>query len=222
MQNNRRSLMLGCPLDPSDAGCIHPGKIYAFGSYIPCSMVEHWHSSWSQMVLQVKRQDAWIIMNVGQVLAAHLSCWLDAVKHYVLTYVPGGCPRRPQAVRERDCTAKRLAVAIFEHLDLGDPMEIDDLLVQVHPKAKKQHRCADIKERERNVRGCYGVRPGAQVGGRTVILVDDVVTTGATMRECASALTHAGAVGVIGIAMARTIRSGSVPVVSQGEAILAS
>ena len=199
--------MLGCALDPGDAGYIHPGQIYTFGPYIPCSMVEHWNSSWSQMVLQVKRHDAWIIMNVGQVLAAHLDSWLDTVRHYVLTYVPSCCPKRPQVVRERDCTAKKLAMAIFEHLDGANLAELDDLLVQARPKAKKQRRCANIKERQSNVRGCYAARRGAEIAGRTVILVDDVVTTGATMRECESALMHAGAFGVIGIAMARTVRS---------------
>ena len=211
MQDNRRSLMMGCSLDPSDAGYVHPGKIYTFGSYIPCSMVEHWNSSWSQMVLQVKRHDAWIIMNVGQVLAAHLDCWLDTVRHYVLTYVPGCCRRSPQVVRERDCTAKKLATAIFAHLDGAESIDLEDLLIQAHQKTKKQHRCANMKERESNVRGCYETRSGAQIGGRTVILVDDVVTTGATMRACELALIHAGAAGVIGIAMARTVRSRFAP-----------
>ena len=159
------------------------------------------------MVLQVKRHDAWIIMNVGQVLAAHLDCWLDSVRHYVLTYVPGCCPRRPQVVRERDCTAKKLAISIFDHLNGAESADLDDLLIQVRPKAKKQRRCANIEERRRNVHGCYAPRRGAQITGKTVILVDDVVTTGATMRECESALMQAGAFGVIGIAMAQTVRS---------------
>ena len=170
------------------------------------------------MVLQVKRHDAWIIMNVGQVLAAHLNCWLDTVKQYVLTYVPDCCSTRPQIVRERDCTAKRLAASIFEHLDGPESIELDDLLVQAHQKAKKQHRCASIRERESNVHGCYEVRPGARITGRTVILVDDVVTTGATIRECESVLMDAGASGVIGIAMARTVRSRFAPATVRHEA----
>ena len=208
MQENRRSLMMGCSLDPSDSGYIHPGQIYTFGPYIPCSRVEHWNSSWSQMVLQVKRHDAWIIMKVGQVLAAHLDCWLDRVGNYVLTYVPGCCQLRPQVVRERDCPAKKLAMSIFEHLTSADSTGVDDLLIQVRPKPKKQRQCANIQERAQNVHGCYGPRHQADIAGRTVILVDDVVTTGATMRECKLALVRAGARGVIGIAMAQTVRTG--------------
>jgi predicted amidophosphoribosyltransferase len=43
----------------------------------------------------------------------------------------------------------------------------------------------------------------ATVAGRRVLLVDDIVTTGATMGGCASALLDAGARAVYGAAIAR-------------------
>ena len=48
-------------------------------------------------------------------------------------------------------------------------------------------------ERERNVVGAYAVRRPEKVRGRAVVLVDDVTTTGATLRECARVLVEAGA-----------------------------
>jgi competence protein ComFC len=58
-------------------------------------------------------------------------------------------------------------------------------------------------ERERNVVGAYAVRKPARLRGRTVILVDDVTTTGATLRECARVLTEAGVKEVRAITLAQ-------------------
>lgn len=48
-------------------------------------------------------------------------------------------------------------------------------------------------ERAANVRGAYAVRNAKKLRGMTLLLVDDVFTTGATLRECAAALRTAGA-----------------------------
>ena len=60
----------------------------------------------------------------------------------------------------------------------------------------------DPADRRRNVRDAFSVARPAQVAGRHVLLVDDVLTTGATANECARALRRAGArrVGVYTLA----------------------
>jgi ComF family protein len=58
-------------------------------------------------------------------------------------------------------------------------------------------------ERERNVRGTYIVRRPDRVRSRTLVLVDDVTTTGATIRECARVLTEAGAKEIRAITLAQ-------------------
>lgn len=60
-------------------------------------------------------------------------------------------------------------------------------------------------ERARNVGGAFRVRDGMEraVAGRHALLLDDVLTTGATMSGCARALLAAGAASVSGLAVAR-------------------
>ena len=59
-------------------------------------------------------------------------------------------------------------------------------------------------ERQRNVAGAFGVprRLRAQIAGRKVLLVDDVITTGATVEACARVLKRAGAARVDVLALA--------------------
>ncbi len=59
-------------------------------------------------------------------------------------------------------------------------------------------------DRKLNLRGAFAVKTGADVEGLTVVVVDDVFTTGATLEACASALKRAGAARVYGLTVTRT------------------
>lgn len=58
--------------------------------------------------------------------------------------------------------------------------------------------------RRRNLQGAFAVRQPAQVAGRRIALVDDVLTTGATAAEATATLQAAGAAAVQVWALART------------------
>ena len=83
--------------------------------------------------------------------------------------------------------------------DLAVPLDADALLRVRH--AAPQHELA-LAARRRNVRGAFAVR--ADVRGRHVLVVDDVMTTGSTLDEIAAVLKQAGAARVTNLVVART------------------
>lgn len=66
-----------------------------------------------------------------------------------------------------------------------------------------QHRLSGM-ERKENVRGVYTVTAGQQVRGKNILLCDDIITTGSTLRECAHVLKTAGAACVFCVTAATT------------------
>lgn len=81
--------------------------------------------------------------------------------------------------------------------------------LSVHPRALVRRKETppqtgmSAASRRRNVAGAFAVRQRVCIQGRTVVLVDDVMTTGATARACASALRQAGAEAVHLLTIAR-------------------
>jgi ComF family protein len=65
------------------------------------------------------------------------------------------------------------------------------------------------KERAKNVRGAFAA--DSSLGGRRIAIVDDVMTTGATLASAAGAVLRAGAVGVEAWAVARTLPPTQLP-----------
>lgn len=61
------------------------------------------------------------------------------------------------------------------------------------------------EERKRNVEGVYAACCQERIKGRKILLIDDVVTTGSTLEECAQVLFEAGAKDVICAAAACTL-----------------
>lgn len=66
-----------------------------------------------------------------------------------------------------------------------------------------QSRSGNAEKRRQNVKGVYRALGEETIRGRTVLLIDDIVTTGATLSECAGVLRKAGASAVIGLTVAR-------------------
>lgn len=82
---------------------------------------------------------------------------------------------------------------------------VDVRAVVRHRKTKPQVEFSG-HERVKNVKNAFSVKYPAVLKGRRVLLLDDVMTTGSTLRECAKAILKAGAVSVDALTVARVIK----------------
>ena len=71
-------------------------------------------------------------------------------------------------------------------------------------KNRETKRQTTLKRSERlsNVKNSFGVLDAKNISGKNIIIIDDVVTTGATLREAKKVLIHAGARKVLCVAIA--------------------
>ncbi len=112
-------------------------------------------------------------------------------------------PLHPTRLRERGYNQAELIARPLAR-SLGLPMH-SWLLVRTKPRPEKQK--LSVHERWDSVRGAFVARPGSPVDNLSVLLVDDVMTTGATLDACARVLRRAGARRVIALAVARAARN---------------
>jgi len=115
-------------------------------------------------------------------------------------------PLSPQRLKERGFNqANEIALPVA--YVLGVPVGQDVLIRTVN--TGRQTECKDNESRILNVKGAFEVLPEWDVEGLTIVLADDVATTGATLHEAASALLDKGAGKVLCLAFAsnRTVKN---------------
>ena len=133
----------------------------------------------------------------GRVLA---ELWIDALRGTpaLLPQALIPVPLHPQRLRERGYNqALELARPIAQTLGIALR---EDVLARTRATPAQSH--LDAVERQRNLRGAFAVVDGLEVPDH-VAVIDDVMTTGATLRECARALLHVGVSRVDVWALAR-------------------
>lgn len=85
-------------------------------------------------------------------------------------------------------------------------LQLDNVAVETLSKdveAEAQSGVGGKEQRRANISGAYSVPDPELIEGQRILLIDDIVTTGATLSECARTLLMAGAEAVICAALAR-------------------
>ena len=91
-------------------------------------------------------------------------------------------------------------------LALATALELGDVAAETLRKprdVRAQSELGAAEERRANISGAYEAADPELIEGKTVLLIDDIVTTGSTLDECAGVLLAAGASRVVCAALAR-------------------
>ena len=117
------------------------------------------------------------------------------VKYDIITWVPLSGKRE----RSRGYDQAML-------LALATALELGDVAAETLKKSRDvqaQSELGGMEERSANISGAYVATDPELVEGKCVLLIDDVITTGSTLNECARVLRAAGAARVVCAALAR-------------------
>ncbi len=107
-------------------------------------------------------------------------------------------PLSAKRLKEREYNQSRLLAA---EISETFALPLLDALIKTRstPPQSEMRR----ESRLTNIKDAFGMREGVNLNGRNVLLVDDVLTTGSTLNECARVLAEAGAKKVIALTLAR-------------------
>ncbi len=160
------------------------------GSFFSLCWSPLWYSGKAREALlrfKFSRRTAYA-RSFGHLMAQQLREKLNKMPE-VVTYVPLSFPR----LWRRGYSQSRLLAAAVAG-ELGLPMK-RFLRKRVHRPAQTSYR--DAAARRANVSGAFGLCRGAAAEGKTILLIDDVITSGATVSECSRILLTAGAERVL-------------------------
>jgi ComF family protein len=132
---------------------------------------------------------------LGPLLADFAVGWLKDAPEGVVMPVPLHTKRLKQrGYNQSLMLARYVAARLSAELDYGSLKR----LKHTPPQAGLNR-----EERRKNMKGAFFLERPQTVEGRTILLVDDVATTGETLNECARILKKAGSTGVLCLVLAR-------------------
>jgi ComF family protein len=113
-------------------------------------------------------------------------------------------PLHPRRLRWRGFNqSELLGRHLASNLLPQNTISFDDKILIRSRYTAPQMGISNHRSRQHNIADAFSLSPGADIKNKTVLLVDDIATTGATLFECAKVLKKAGASEVFAIVVAR-------------------
>jgi ComF family protein len=177
------------PYVPLEGGCtVCRGQAFGFDQ---AQRLGPYSGLLRDLILRIKQPQGETLAEVlGLLWADHDRARLMALKADLVVPVPLHWRRRwnrgyNQAEALARMVARSLALRCSPHC------------LQRTRNTPHQTASSSSQARQNNVRGAFRARPAVDLRGRTVLLIDDVLTTGSTASESARALKKAGAERVV-------------------------
>lgn len=161
-----------------------------------CVSPLYYEKSVRESILRYKFHDATGYANVYGGLIADCIRENLAGQYDIISWVPLSSKR----LRKRGYDQSML-------MAMSAALKLDDVAVELivkHTDVPAQSGVGDAAKRRANISGVYTVADEELVRGKHVLLIDDIITTGATLSECAKTLKLFGAKSVVCATLART------------------
>ena len=172
-------------------GCIDYKKLVFYRNTTGAAVIR-------SMIYQIKRKNDGALLN----FFAEELLKIDEhtlVENPIVTYAP----RTAKAIKEYGYDHGKMIAQSYAKIG---GLEFKPIFIRKWKPYQKQQKLMNFKQRAINVKGAFSLRDENIVNGRNIILIDDVVTSGATLGECVYLLYAAGAKSVVCRSIAYTYR----------------
>jgi ComF family protein len=140
------------------------------------------------------REDPSVLPGIADILSVYNMKEFDSCEYAVPV------PLHVKRLRERGINQSLLLAKLISKGDLGIPVRTD---IIVRAKHTVPQTSLDGSSRRKNLINAFYCNKINEVYGKVICLVDDVITTGTTVRECSKILRNSGAKEVRVISFAR-------------------
>lgn len=142
--------------------------------------------------------DPSLAVELGQLMAQHWPFGAPPIDLIVVPVPLGRRRRWERGYNQAERVARQLALA------LNRPLAADVLVRNRHTRPQVG---LGLVDRQANMVGAFAIGHGLALAGRTVLLVDDVCTTGSTLEACAATLKTTSVVQVWAYTLSRAVRA---------------